>query len=121
MRSFAALRCHPGLGKMIAAKGALSRTSTPLILLLYLGRLDGLYNQFGASIRAQSTVYAEVVKSAIRRIAAIVVPHIVDAPGIHAVQQSLQVVFVRVAKVHALDLFRERRIYQHAEHLRIAV
>jgi hypothetical protein len=74
------------------------------ILPFPLRRLDGLHNQPGTSVNAQSAIQEEVIETAIQPIVAEVVECIVSPRVIHAMQQTWEVVFIRMAQLHPRNL-----------------
>jgi hypothetical protein len=83
-----------------------------------LRRLDGLHNQPGTGINAQSAIQEEVVEAAIQPIVAEVVECIVSAHVIHSIQQTWKVVFIRMAQLHSRNLLRCWSKHEHMENIR---
>src|ERR1035437_2167056 len=79
--------------------------------------LDNLCNHLCAGIDGQSAIYGDVVEPGIGRVAIVIVPCIVETLGVYAAQQSLHVLLVWMAKLHARNLLIERRIHQHAKYM----
>jgi hypothetical protein len=69
------------------------------------GELQRLHDQLGATVDAEGTVQAEMIEPMILAVALIVGLDIAGAIRIHLLQQAAEVFLVRVANLHAFQLF----------------